>query len=723
MFYYLWNKSTLKKFNYLKNRVLNLRKKVNSLTNEQLQIKFNYYRQKIQNKKKDQTKALNKYLVPVFALVREAIHRHTGLLLFPTQVFGGIVLHNANIAQMNTGEGKTLTAFLPICLNSLLNRNIFIITVNSYLTQRDWSLAKPILDFFQISSGVNLNNLSLEEKKFLYENHTVIYTTGSELGFDYLRNNLVTNIKNKVKQDYYYAIIDEVDSLLLDEGMNPLIISRLAKQESTIHSTEYQLATKLINSLIEKKDYKIEQKEKDIWLTNKGIKKIEEFYKLDNLFDFKNHRYNFLVHNALKTKHFYHKNVDYVVDKENEQIILVDALTGRLVPNRVYGSGIHQAIESKENLQVGIKNKTIATITYQNFFRLFDKLSGMTGTAKSEAKEFRQVYGMEVITTPPYRKLIRKDHNDLIFWDKKSKYKAIVDLIKKNNITKKRPILIGSPSVEISEYLSTLLTEEKISHNKLNAVNHKQEAEIIAQAGQVGTITISTNMAGRGTDIILSEESRKIGGLLVIGVERNTSRRIDNQLRGRSGRQGDPGESQFYVSLEDELVKNFGIKEQIGRIFSQKQLKELFYRPLSGKMFNYLISEPQETLRNIYSYNRQYVLNYDLLISRQRQFIYNYRNKLLEANNLTNLTKIISSERTKSTSDDLEYLKSKLVREIDNFWSDYLEHLNKIRTLVHVRYYLPQEPQEAFFWENISSFRSGYRQLKKKLNNILLIDK
>jgi len=721
MFYYFWKKNTLKKFTSLKDKIVSLRKKTKLLTDEQLQAKFEVYRKKIKSSpKKSREKALDKYLVPVFALVREVISRKTGLLLFPTQIFGGIALHFGNIAQMNTGEGKTLTAFLPICLNALLGRTVFVITVNEYLAQRDWNLAKPILDFYGISSGVNLTNISTEGKKQLYNKCTVVYTTGSELGFDYLRNNLITSIEEKRKHDYYYAIADEIDSLFIDECTNPLIISQRAQGKDVISPAEYQLATKLVNSLREKKDYKVDKKENDAWLTKEGIKKSEKFWQVDNLFAFKNHRYNFLLHNALKAKHFYHKDIEYIVDQEEQKLVLIDALTGRLVPNRVYSSGIHQAIESKENLPVSTKSKTIATITYQNFFRLFDKLSGMTGTAKSEADEFRQVYGMEVIAIPPYRKLIRKDRNDLIFWDKEGKYKAIIKLIKKNSQTKKRPILIGSPSVEISEYLSTLLTKEGIFHYKLNAVNHQQEAEIVAQAGQLGAITISTNMAGRGTDIVLSEESKKAGGLLVIGVERNTSRRIDNQLRGRSGRQGDPGESRFYVSLEDELVKNFSIKEQVGRMFSRKQSKELFHRPLSGKIFNYLISEPQETLRNVHASNRQYHLNYDLLINRQRQLIYNYRNKLLSAHDLT---KIIKNKKTKKTKGEIvpieqEYLKARLVKEIDNFWSEYLESLNKIRALVNVKVYLPQEPQEAFFWETIDLFHKGFQQLNKRLGEI-----
>ncbi|WNE40393.1 MAG: Protein translocase subunit SecA [Mycoplasmataceae bacterium] len=719
MFYYFWKKNTLKSFINLRDKIIKLREKNKLLTDEELQKKFNYYREKISSEpKKKREKALNKYLVPVFALVREVIFRKKGLLLFPTQILGGIVLHYGNIAQMNTGEGKTLTALLPICLNALLGRTVFVVTVNEYLVQRDRDLAKPIFDFFQISSGVNLTSLSTKEKKDLYNDHTIIYTSGSELGFDYLRNNLASNIEDKRKQDYYFVIADEIDSLFIDECTNPLIISQRSQGDEIITNSEYQLATRLANSLIEKEDYKVEQKEKDVWLTKKGIKKSEEFWQLDNLFSFKNHRYNFLLHNALKTKHFYHKGIEYIVDEQEQKLVLIDALTGRLVPNRVYSSGIHQAIESKEGLPASTKSKTIATITYQNFFRIFDKLAGMTGTAKSEADEFRQVYGMEVVSIPPYRKLIRKDHDDLIFWDKENKYKSIIELIKKNVQGRRRPILIGSPSVEISEFLSSLLTKQKIFHYKLNAVNHQQEAEIVAQAGQIGSITISTNMAGRGTDIVLSEESRKAGGLLVIGVERNTARRIDNQLRGRSGRQGDPGESQFYVSLEDELVKNFGVKEQIGKIFSQKDLKELFHRPLSGKLFNYLVSEPQETLRNFQAQNRQNNLNYDLLINRQRQSVYDYRDKILAANDLTKVIKKKKNEKTAPI--EQEYLKSQLVKEIDNFWSEYLESLNKIRVLANVKAYLPQEPQEAFFWETIDIFQKGFQQLNKRLADIFI---
>jgi len=335
--------------------------------------------------------------------------------------------------------------------------------------------------------------------------------------------------------------------------------------------------------LIEKVDYKLDKKEREIWLTTKGVKKTEEFYGIDNLFSFKHHETNFLLHNSLKAKHFYQNGVEYVVDPQRKKIVIIDELTGRLVPNRVYSAGIQQAVESKEGIPISPPSKSTAVITYQNFFRLFDKVAGMTGTAMTEAEEFRQVYGMEVIAIRPYKKLIRKDRDDLIFLDKESKYQAVIQRIKKNEQTKKRPILVGSPNLDVSEYISNLLTKEGIFHYKLNAVNHQEEAQIIKRAGELGAVTISTNMAGRGTDIVLTEESRQAGGLLVIGVERNFSRRIDNQLRGRAGRQGDPGESQFYVSLEDDLIKNYEIKEQITRIFYGNNLRELFRKPLKGK--------------------------------------------------------------------------------------------------------------------------------------------
>lgn len=370
-----------------------------------------------------------------------------------------------------------------------------------------------------------------------------------------------------------------------------------------------------------------------------------------------------MLHNALKAKHFYQNGIEYIVDYEKKRIVIIDSLTGRLVSNRVYSAGIQQAVESKEGIPISPPSKSTAVITYQNFFRLFDKVAGMTGTAMTEAEEFRQVYGMEVISVHPYKKLIRKDRDDLIFLDKKNKYKAIVERIKKNEQTVKRPILVGSPSLDISEHISELLTKERIFHYKLNAINHHEEAQIVKRAGELGMITISTNMAGRGTDIVLTEESKKAGGLLVIGVERNVSRRIDNQLRGRAGRQGDPGESQFYISLEDELVKNFDLKDQITRVFRGNNLQELFHKPLSGKWFNMMVAEPQEMLRNLHASYRQYTLNYDLLINHQRQTIYNYRQRVLASSNI--FFTILKKKPVVHATESQSYLKSQLVREID----------------------------------------------------------
>jgi preprotein translocase subunit SecA len=411
------------------------------------------------------------------------------------------------------------------------------------------------------------------------------------------------------------------------------------------------------------------------------VKKSQKLLSLTNLFSFASQRYNFLLHNALKVLHFFHRDIDYVV--VTDKIILIDSLTGRLVPNRVYGSGIHQAIESKENLPVGSQSKTIATITYQNFFRLFTKLAGMTGTAQSEAKEFREVYGMEVISVPPYRKLIRQDHDALIFLNCERKYQAIIRQVKKNVEKTGRPILIICPSVDVSEQISHLLTQKRIFHNKLNAVNHEEEAKIIAEAGKIGTVTVATNMAGRGTDISLDEASRQAGGLLVIIAEMNSILRIDNQARGRSGRQGDPGETQPYISLDDDLLKNFDISKKLGGIFGQRQLKEVFHQPLSGKLFNYLISEPQETLRNNAFGYRQHTLNHDLLINQQRKIVYNYREKLLTS---PHPEKIISPTGKVDFTESQERLRPLLLGRVDDFWSEYLECLSKIGELVKVRY-------------------------------------
>ncbi|CAJ0747032.1 12936_t:CDS:2 [Entrophospora sp. SA101] len=648
----LEEKVVLRKFARLQKEVLARQKKTSLLTEEELQKKAAVLREKIRK-----SRDLDKHLVPVFALVREIIHRKIG---------------------------------------------------------------KPIFDFFGLTSGFNSNAHSSEEKKELYAKCTIIYTTGSELGFDYLRNNLVTRIEDKNNLRFSYALLDEVDSILIDESQNPLIISQRWGGDELAVKEKHQKVTYLAEQLIKKVDYKFDDKKKELWLTKKGVKKAEEFYGIDNLFSFKHHEINFLLHNALKAKHFYQNGVEYIVDYERKKIVIIDALTGRLVPNRIYSAGIQQAVESKERLPISPPSKSTAVITYQNFFRLFDKMAGMTGTAMTEAEEFRQVYGMEVIAIRPYKKLVRKDRDDLIFLDKRSKYQAIIQRIKKNEQTTKRPILVGSPSVDVSEQISVLLTKEGTFHYKLNAVNHQEEAQIIKRAGELGAITISTNMAGRGTDIVLTEESRQAGGLLVIGVERNFSRRIDNQLRGRAGRQGDPGESQFYISLEDEIIKNYEVREQITRIFQSSNLRELFRKPLSGKWFNMMVAEPQEMLRNAQASGRQYTLNYDLLINHQRQIIYNYRQKILASSNIFVL--ILRKKPSTNNLESQQYLKSQLVRKIDFAWANYLESLEKVRQLYKLMT-TPLEPKNQKKINCLLSIIQKTQQILKENNQKIAAQK
>ncbi|WNE41325.1 MAG: Protein translocase subunit SecA [Mycoplasmataceae bacterium] len=728
MFHYLWEKNTLRIYSSIRKSILKLSSDFSILNENQLKDKINEIRVKIEiDKSKNNNeidKDFNKFLIPVYALVKEVIFRKTGLSLFPTQIFGGIVLHNGNIAQMNTGEGKTLTGLLPVCLNALLGNSVYVVTVNEYLAGRDWELAKPIFDFFDLTSAVNLNKYSRSEKKEIYEKCKIIYTTSGELGFDYLKNNLIKSYDEKIDMNFDYVLIDEIDSILIDEAQNPLIISQNLKNSDIIEveQKKYSESMILANKLERNKDYEVDEKEKNIWLTELGIIKVDHFYRVNNIFDFSNQENNFLLFNCLKALYFYKKGVEYIVDKEKNKIVIIDSSTGRLVPQRVYSSGIHQAIEVKENLTISPRGKSVATITYQNFFRLFTKISGMTGTAKSEADEFRQVYGMEVVTIDPYKKSIRKDLSDLVFLTKRKKYEAVIKFIKNNYQTLRRPLLIGSPSLEASEYLSRLLKLLKIKHSKLNAINHREEAKIIEKAGQVGALTIATNMAGRGTDIIVSNESVSKGGLFIIGLGRNSSRRLDNQFQGRGGRQGNPGTTQFYVSFEDDLLKNFEIKEKIENMLGKDNASEIFDKPINNKLFDILIAEPQESIRNLNSSNRQYILNYDLLINKQRKLIYDYRESILKADEVFELILNIklSEDVLNIVLNYQDKLKKIIVEEIDIFWANYLESLNKIRSMLAIRVYLPQNPQEAFFSESNNLFQKEYSDLQLKLKEMLI---
>lgn len=742
MFHHLWERSTVRKYTSIRNEILKLEGFFRLMDESQLQQKATLLGQQLTTEAAEQKPIANATLISVYALIREIIYRKLGLLLFATQVFGGIVLHNGNIAQMNTGEGKTLTALLPVCLNALAGKSVFVVTVNEYLASRDWELAKPVFDFIGINSGVNLGNYAKEQRKALYDECTVIYSTGSQLGFDYLNNNLATKYSDSIKMKFDYALIDEVDSILIDEAQNPLIISSLSSLSNEEEKNKYLTSIEIANKLLKGRDYQTDEQNKNLWLTETGTKKLQKLCSVTNFWEFTNQEAIFLIHNSLKALNFYKKGIEYIVDHDSKKIVIIDSSTGRLVPKRVYSSGIHQAIEVKEGLEASPRGKANATITYQNFFRLFDKISGMTGTAKSEAEEFRQVYGMEVIKVEPNKKLIRKDIDDLIFVDKRSRNDAVIKLVKKNLQTTQRPILIGSPSLEESEYLSSLFKILKIKHSKLNAVNHRQEAKVIADAGKIGSLTIATNMAGRGTDIILTPESIEQGGLLLIGLGRNLSRRLDDQLIGRAGRQGNPGQTQFYLSLEDDLLKNYDIGANIKSL--QQRFPNSLEKPVSGQIFSWLVAEPQEKIRDLNASSREQTLNYDLLINKQRKLTYQYRSQVFNTDSVFELLddredhrKIIEYFTVITGNDEQKIskylslcnnqLKRIILRDIDNFWADYLQTLEKIRNMLAVKVYLPQDPQEAFFLESnavfnkeISALRATVKRRLSKFSEELL---
>ncbi|MCT7759083.1 MAG: preprotein translocase subunit SecA, partial [Lactobacillus gasseri] len=547
----------LKKFEKLATKVESLADEYEKLSDEQLQAKTPEFRKRL-----EKGETLDDLLPEAFATAREGAKRVLGLYPFRVQIIGGIALHYGNIAEMMTGEGKTLTATLPVYLNALTGKGVHVVTVNEYLSSRDESEMGQLYKWLGLTVGLNLNSMSADEKRDAY-NCDVTYSTNSELGFDYLRDNMVVYKDQMVQRPLNYAIIDEVDSILIDEARTPLIISGQAEQANS----EYIRADRFVKTLTEDKsdddadddedhgDYKIDWPTKTINLTNQGIKKACEHFGLKNLYDIDNQVLVHHIDQALRANYIMLKDIDYVV--QNGEVMIVDSFTGRVMEGRRYSDGLHQAIEAKEGVKIQEESKTQATITYQNFFRMYKKLAGMTGTAKTEEEEFREIYNMEVITIPTNRPIARKDLPDILYPTLDSKFEAVVKEIKERH-AKGQPVLVGTVAIESSERLSKMLDQAGIPHAVLNAKNHAKEAEIIMNAGQRGAVTIATNMAGRGTDIKLGPGVKELGGLAVIGTERHESRRIDNQLRGRSGRQGDPGVTRFYLSLEDDLMKRFG---------------------------------------------------------------------------------------------------------------------------------------------------------------------
>lgn len=566
---------------------------------------------------------LDDILPDAFAVIREASRRVLGMRQFDVQLIGGIILHRGNIAEMGTGEGKTLVATAPVYLNALEGKGAHVITVNDYLAKRDSEWMGQVYKFLGLSVGLIVHDLDFEQRKIAY-NSDITYGTNNEFGFDYLRDNMVSSLDQMVQRPLHYCLIDEVDSILIDEARTPLIISGPG-QKST---DNYYVMSKLVPQLKLGEDYTIDEKQKTVAPTEAGVSKMEKMLKVDNLYDTDNLELNHLFVQALRAQAMMERDRDYVV--KDGEVVIVDEFTGRLMYGRRYSDGLHQAIEAKEGLQVQRESQTLATITFQNYFRMYDKLAGMTGTAKTEEQEFIKIYGLEVFQVPTNRPVQRKDLPDVIFKTKRGKYRAVVREIERRHATG-QPMLIGTTSIEQSEQLSHMLKEAGIVHNVLNAKYHELEAQIVAQAGQKGQVTIATNMAGRGTDIVLGEGVSALGGLAIIGTERHESRRIDNQLRGRAGRQGDPGSSQFFLSLEDDLLRIFG-GDNIKKFMEKMGLEE--DEEIRSSMVSSAIQKAQKRVEERNFDIRKYVLEYDDVMNQQRKVVYEQRRKILEGQDM-----------------------------------------------------------------------------------------
>ena len=621
-------------------KIESLRPDMQKLSDEELRGKTREFKKRL-----EEGETLDDLLPEAFAVVREAGKRVLGMEHFRVQLIGGIILHQGRIAEMRTGEGKTLVATLPSYLNALEGKGVHVVTVNDYLAKRDAEEMGKIHEFLGLTVGVVLNDMKQDERRAAY-NCDVTYVTNNELGFDYLRDNMVIYKEQLVQRDLHYCIIDEVDSILIDEARTPLIISGQSGKSTKLYEACDILAQQLERGeashemtkmaaimgeeVIETGDFVVNEKDKIVNLTEQGVHKVEKFFHIENLADPENLEIQHNITLALRAHNLMHKDQDYVV--KDDEILIVDEFTGRIMPGRRYSDGLHQAIEAKEHVKIKRESKTLATITFQNFFNKYDKKGGMTGTAVTEEKEFRDIYAMDVVEIPTNRPVIRVDHEDAVYMTKKEKFNAVVNAVVEAH-AKQQPVLVGTITIETSELLSRMLKRQGIKHNVLNAKFHELEAEIVSQAGQAGAVTIATNMAGRGTDIKLDDVARNAGGLMIIGTERHESRRIDNQLRGRSGRQGDPGESRFYISLEDDLMRLFG-SERLMNVFN----------PLGGedgeqiehKMLSSAIEKAQKKIETNNYGIRSHLLQYDQVMNEQREIIYAERNRVLNGESMRN---------------------------------------------------------------------------------------
>ena len=640
-----------------------LRPQMQQLSDEQLRDKTREFKKRL-----EEGATLDSLIPEAFATVREAAKRVLGMEHYRVQIIGGIILHQGRIAEMKTGEGKTLVSTLPAYLNALEGKGVHIVTVNDYLAKRDAEWMGKVHEFLGLTVGVVLNDMKPEERRAAY-NCDITYITNNELGFDYLRDNMVIYKEQLVQRSLHYCIIDEVDSVLIDEARTPLIISGqsgkstklyevcdiLAKQlergEASHEMTK--MAAIMGEEVVETGDFVVNEKDKIVNLTEQGVKKVEKFFNIENLADPENLEIQHNIILALRAHNLMHKDQDYVV--KDDEILIVDEFTGRIMPGRRYSDGLHQAIEAKEHVKVKRESKTLATITFQNFFNKYDKKGGMTGTALTEEKEFRDIYGMDVVEIPTNKPVARKDLDDAVYMTKKEKFNAVVNAVVEAH-EKQQPVLVGTITIETSELLSKMLRRQGIPHNVLNAKFHELEAEIVAQAGQAGAVTIATNMAGRGTDIKLDDVSREAGGLKIIGTERHESRRIDNQLRGRSGRQGDPGESRFYISLEDDLMRLFG-SERLMKVFTSLGVAE--NEQIDHKMLSNAIEKAQEKIEFNNFGIRKNLLDYDQVNNEQREIIYKERRQVLDGENMRDaifkmITDIVDNTVEMCFSDDMD---------------------------------------------------------------------
>ena len=768
------DKRELRRLGKLADKVIALESQMSALEDADFPVKTEEYKARYA-----QGESLDALLPEAFALVREGAKRVLGLFPYKVQIMGGITLHDGNIAEMRTGEGKTLTATMPVYLNALSGDGVHVVTVNEYLASRDAREMGELYNFLGLTVGLNLTGMSSEEKRAAYA-ADITYSTNSELGFDYLRDNMVVYKSQMVQRPLNYAVVDETDSILIDEARTPLIISGQAEKSTVL----YQRADMFVKGLKEEEDYTIDLTSKTISLTDEGINKAEQTFRLPNLYDVDNSALVHHIDQALRANYIMLRDIDYVVDEGKVKI--VDGFTGRIMEGRRYSDGLHQAIEAKEGVEVENESKTMATITYQNFFRMYRKLSGMTGTAKTEEEEFREIYNMNVIAIPTNRPIQRIDGHDLIYPSLRSKFRAVVQDIKQRHEAG-QPILVGTVAVETSELLSNLLRAEGIPHEVLNAKNHFKEAEIIMSAGQRGAVTIATNMAGRGTDIKLGKGVKELGGLCVIGTERHESRRIDNQLRGRSGRQGDPGATQFYLSLEDDLMKRFG-GEKMQAIWERLNLTdEGDDNFIQSKMLTRQVESSQKRVEGNNYDTRKSVLEYDEVMREQREIIYSQRlqiinedqslekvtkgmirrtiHRVVESHTLTdqkewNLEGIVDfahnsicapdelsisdlegksaaeiegilnekameiykekQEQLNGDNQMLEFEKVVILRVVDRKWTDHIDDMDQLRQSVGLRGYAQIDPLTEYQTEGYERFQQMIAAIDYDVTRILM---